>query len=341
LIPVWQPWPGETVDLKLSQPEAIAGATITVSRGTHTITLGTRQRTSQLDLALRCSLGEDFLIELPAAAEITSLTHSGKAIPVRKDGAKLIIPVRPGEQTISLAWKINEPLGRRVVAGEVRLPVESANIHTVINVPKDRWVLWAHGPQRGPAVRFWGILLCSLLAALALGRTAFSPIGTVSWMLLVIGLTQVPLPAALVVIGWLFALAARGREGFQRLGPVRYNLLQLVLIGLTVAALGILLLAVRAGLLGDPEMFINGNDSSRTMLRWFQARSGTLLPQPGCVSISIWWYRLAMLVWALWLAAALIRWLRWGWQNFSRGGLFHKMGKSKIVTEPPPMPAKQ
>ncbi len=339
LVPVWQPWPGESVALTLSQPEAIAGATMTVSRGTHTITLGTRQRTSQLDLALRCSLGEDFLIELPAAAEITSLTHSGKAIPVRKDGAKLIIPVRPGEQTISLAWKINTPLGRRTVGGEVRLPVESANIHTVINVPDDRWVLWAHGPQRGPAVRFWGILLCSLLAAFALGRAAHSPIRTVSWMLLAIGLTQVPLPAALVVIGWLFALAARGRESFQRLGPIRYNLLQLVLIGLTVAALGILLFAVHAGLLGDPEMFITGNGSSRTMLRWFLPRSGPLLPQPGCLSISIWWYRLAMLAWALWLAAALLRWLRWGWQNFSSGGLFHKMRKPKPAAEPPPMPA--
>ena len=113
-----------------------------------------------------------------------------------------------------------------------------------------------------------------------------------------------------------------------------------MLIGLTATALGILLVAVHAGLLGNPEMFISGNGSSRTMLRWFQARSGPLLPQPGCVSISIWWYRLAMLVWALWLAAALLRWLRWGWQNFSSGGLFHKMGKSKIITEPPPMPAK-
>ena len=340
LVPIWQPWPGENVDLTLSQPEAIAGATITVSRGTHTITLGTRQRTSQLDLALRCSLGEDFLVELPAAAEITSLTHSGKAIPVRKDGAKLIIPVRPGEQTISLAWKINTLLGWRAVGGEVRLPVESANIHTIINVPDDRWVLWAHGPQRGPAVRFWGILLLSLLAALALGRSAYSPIRAVSWMLLVIGLTQVPLPAALVVIGWLFALAARGRESFQRLGPIRYNLLQLVLIGLTATALGILLVAVHAGLLGDPEMFISGNGSSRTMLRWFQPRSGPLLSQPGCLSISIWWYRLAMLVWALWLAAALLRWLRWGWQNFSSGGFFHKMGKPKPAATPPPMPAK-
>ncbi|MEQ1862054.1 MAG: hypothetical protein ABMA13_19215, partial [Chthoniobacteraceae bacterium] len=216
LIPTWQPWPGESVDLTISRPEAIAGATVTVSRGTHEITLGKRQRVSKLDLSLRCSLGEDFLVELPADAEITALTHNGKAIPVRKDGSKLIIPLRPGEQTVSIGWKINSDLAFRAEAEAVRLPVESANISTEINMPGARWVLWADGPRRGPAVRFWGILICSLLAALALGRVARSPLHTAAWMLLAIGLTQVPLPAALTVVGWLFLLAWRGSAAFQR-----------------------------------------------------------------------------------------------------------------------------
>jgi len=69
LVPVWRPWPGESVTLAITRPEAIAGATITVSRVTHEITLGKRQRTSELDLSLRCSLGEDFLVQLPANAE--------------------------------------------------------------------------------------------------------------------------------------------------------------------------------------------------------------------------------------------------------------------------------
>ena len=336
LIPTWQPWPGESATLAISRPEAIAGATVTVSRGTHEIMLGKRQRVSKLDLSLRCSLGEDFLIDLPADAEITRLEHSGKAIPVRKDGAKLIVPLRPGEQTVSIGWKISGELAPRVQAEEVRLPVESANISTVITVPDDRWVLWADGPQRGPAVRFWGILVCSLLAALALGRVGLSPLLTIEWMLLVVGLTQVPLPAALVVIGWLFLLAWRGGANFQKLDTHTYNFVQIAIIGLTAGALGILIYAVGAGLLGNPEMFISGNGSSRTVLRWFQARSETLLPQPGCHSISIWWYRLSMLVWALWLAASLIRWLRTGWKNFSSGGFFRHPVKESAV--PPPLP---
>jgi hypothetical protein len=336
LIPTWQPWPGESVDLAISRPEAIAGATVTVSRATHEISLGKRQRTSKLDLALRCSLGEDFLVDLPPDAEITALTHNGKTIPVRKDGSKLIIPMRPGEQTMSIGWKTNIALGFRALAGDVRLPVESANVQTIINVPDDRWVLWADGPRRGPAVRFWGILICSLIAAVALGRVARSPLNTVAWMLLVIGLTQVPLPAALVVVGWLFFLEWRGSDAFQRLGRGSYNTLQVFLIVLTATALGILLTAVGEGLLGSPEMFITGNGSTSTVLRWFQARSENLLPRPGLCSISIWWYRFFMLAWALWLAASLIHWLRRGWQAFSSGGGFRT--KPKAAPAPPPLP---
>jgi hypothetical protein len=96
--------------------------------------------------------------------------------------------------------------------------------------------------------------------------------------------------------------------------------------------------AVGEGLLGNPEMFITGNGSTRTALRWFQARSENLLPRPDCFSISIWWYRFLMLVWALWLAASLIRWLRLGWQNFSSGGFFRR--KPKPQPAPPPLPLK-
>jgi hypothetical protein len=323
----------------VSRPEAIAGATVTILGGTHEIALGKRQRVSKLDLSLRCSLGEDFLVDLPADAEVTSLAHNGEAIPVRKDGTKVIIPLRPGEQSISIGWKINAPLGFRATAGEVRLPVESANINTFLRVPENRWILWANGPLRGPAVRFWSILVCALIAAWVLGRISLSPLRSFEWMLLAIGLTQVPLPAALTVIGWLFFLAWRGRASFLSLPPWGYNFLQILLILLTAGALAVFVAVVAEGLLGNPEMFIVGNGSSRTLLRWYQARSDAILPRPACISVSIWWYRLLMLGWALWLAASLIRWLRWAWQQFSSGGCFRRMGKKGLT--PPPVPTQR
>jgi hypothetical protein len=334
LVPVWQPWPGEAVDLAISRPEALAGATVTVNRAIHQISLGERQRTSKLDLSLRCSLGEDFLIDLPAEAEITALSLGGKLIPVRKDGTRVVIPLRPGEQSVSLNWKTNAPLHFTARSETVKLPVESANATTILNVPDNRWTLWADGPRRGPAVRFWVVLACSVIAAIVLGCIGMSPLRVVEWVLLVIGLTQVPLVAALIVVGWLFLLAWRGSEPFQRLGAGSYNVLQILIAGVTVVAIGVLIFAVGAGLLGNPEMFITGNGSARNALRWYQARSDALLPSVGCITVSIWWYRLLMLAWALWLAAALIRWLTWGWKSFSRGGLF-RSGQNAPATPPP------
>ena len=336
LIPAWHPWPGETVDLSMSRPDAVSGATVTIRKARHEMTPGNRQRNSQLDLQLQCSLGEDFILSLPQSAEITSLTHNNRPIPVRKEGGKLVIPLRPGEQSVSIQWKGNVPLDWHSRVDEIGLPVESANITTVLNVPESRWVLWAHGPQRGPAVRFWGILLCSLLAAWALSRPAGTPLRPFEWMLLAVGLTQIHLLASLLVVGWLFFLAWRGRTSFQKLSGWAYNLLQVLLILLTATVLGIFINIVAAGLLGNPEMFIQGNDSSCNSLQWYQAHSDNILPQPGCLSVSIWWYRFLMLAWALWLAASLIRWLKWAWEQFSSGGAFR--GRHQAPVTPPPVP---
>ena len=88
-----------------------SGRYVTINSVQHEIALGKRQRVSKLELSIRSSLGEDFLVDLPAEAEITSLTQSGRTIPVRKDGTKLIVPLQPGEQLVSVGWKINRSLG--------------------------------------------------------------------------------------------------------------------------------------------------------------------------------------------------------------------------------------
>jgi hypothetical protein len=58
---------------------------------------------------------------------------------------------------------------------------------------------------------------------------------------------------------------------------------------------------------------------------------------PSILSISLWWYKLAMLAWALWLSFALTRWTRWAWEVFIRDGLWP--GRRAASTVPPPAPA--
>ena len=333
LVPVWHPWPGEKADLTISRPEAISGATVTVHNVQQTVTLGSRQRASELDLQLQCSLGEDFAIELPSQVDITSLTLNDTAIPVRKDGPRVIVPLQPGDQKIVLQWKTGGSLGLYASADQVHLPVESANITTILSVPENRWVLWTNGPLRGPAVQFWVFVICWIIGAPILARLKLSPLTAWQWFLLGIGLTQVDLPG-LIVVGWFFALAWRGAASFQNLKPWLYNLTQVFLLGWTGISLLFVLKVLGAGFLGRPEMFIAGNDSSSWSLQWYQPRGDLTLPQPGCFLVSIWWYRLLMLAWALWFASSVIRWLTWAWAQFSHGGIYHKTPK-KIVTPPP------
>ncbi len=98
------------------------------------------------------------------------------------------------------------------------------------------------------------------------------------------------------------------------------HFLQILMVMLTFVVLGIFLVVVGKGLLGNPEMFIVGNGSTSHYLNWFEPNAQLELPRPEIVSISIWYYRLAMLLWALWLASALLRWLQTAWLSFSYGG---------------------
>ena len=320
LVPEWNPWPGESLELAVSRAEALQGETVTVSHVRHEVVPGQRQRTAKVELTVRSSLGEEFILRMPPEAEVISLQINQKERPVRMEAGRLIVSLQPGAQTIRVDWRSAEPLTSVARVGAVVLPAASANVTTTLQIPTDRWVLWTYGPLRGPAVRFWTILLCSALAGWALGGIGISPLSRKEWSLLCIGLTQVPLPAGLTVVGWLMCLAIRGREPYAGVRAWVYNALQISLIFLSIAALGTLGAAVAQGLLGRPEMFIAGNGSTPAMLDWYQARSGKELPQPGCILVSLWWYRLAMLLWALWLAGAVLAWLRKGWEQFCAGG---------------------
>jgi hypothetical protein len=336
LIPVWHPWPGEAVSLSFRRPQPVSGENITVRQVDQTLTLGSRQRTTELKVQLESSIGGDFLLDIAKEATVSSLQLDEQTIPVRREDDKLIITLHPGRQSFQVDWKTSELMATFVDSGNVTLPVEGANITSTIQVPPDsRWVLWAAGPRMGPAVRFWTILVSAILIALVLGSVSASPLRRTEWVLLAIGLTQVHISAAMIVVGWLFLLTYRGRQNAATARPLWFNLRQIVIVFLTLLALGVIVVVVGTGLLGNPEMFIVGNHSTRTALRWFQPRTGLSLPVVRIVSVSVWYYRLLMLFWALWLASALLRWLKWGWTQFSRGGCWKRSTRKAVLLSSP------
>ena len=329
LVPVWRPWGGESVALALGRPKAVVGDSLTINSVNHAVSLGNRQRTTKLTVDLECSLATDFALEIEEDAEITSIQIDGTEVPQQRDGNQLVLPISPGKHQLTLAWERNRVLSTRVMGESITLPEKASNVISLINVPANRWVLWASGPLRGPAVRFWVIILVALLLALALGSLPSSPLKRREWLLLIVGLTQVYLFAAMFVVVWLFAMEYRGRKSSLEKNAWAFNAQQLGLVLLTVIALVVLVFVVAAGLLGYPDMFIVGNGSSRLRLQWLTPRAGDTLPLTGVISVSVWFYRVLMLLWALWLANALLRWLTNGWEHFTYGGAWQKLFKSK------------
>ena len=340
LVPVWRPWPGESVELNFLRPEPAGGETLTIQRVHHSTQVNVRERFTKLDLQVDSSLGDELPVDLAAAADLRELRLqiNGQQVPERLDGSQLLIPVQPGQQSISVTWKTVTPLTTVVTADAIKLPVQGSNVTTVIEMPSNRWTLWTQGPLRGPAVRFWTILIFAIVSACILAKVSLSPLRRREWVLLAIGLTQVHVAAALLVVGWLFLLAWRRHQAPEQLGFWRFNSLQILLVPLTLVVLGIFIVIVGEGLLGTPDMFIVGNQSSRTYLNWYQPVVGNDLPQPFTVSIPIWFYRILMLVWALWLATALLRWLQMGWTAFSHGGCWKPHQRRRRAMVEPPVP---
>jgi hypothetical protein len=318
-LPHWRPWPGETVDVALTRPQGVEGQTLTLDTVRLALTPGQRATDATAHLRLRSSQGGNHAVELPAEAQLLSVTVDGRSQPLRAEGRLLTLPVEPGVHEFGIAWREPRGMGLRFETSAlgVRLPGVNARLQTAL--PADRWAIALGGPLLGPAVLFWGVVLVIAAAAWGLARTRLTPLGAASWFLLGLGLAQASLAAAAVVVAWFVALAGRRRYAAS-LGRGPFNALQ-VLLGLwTVAALLSLLDGVHSGLLGYPDMLIEGNDSSASRLNWYQDRFDGGLPIAWVLTLPLWVYRLLMLAWALWLARSVLKWARWAWESFSAGG---------------------
>ena len=133
-----------------------------------------------------------------------------------------------------------------------------------------------------------------------------------------------------VVAAWLFAL--RWRESWSgNITRLHFNLVQTVLAVLTIVAVAALVfVGVRQSLLGSPDMgMVTGNPYGRDTFVWFLDRTASEMPQPQVFSAPMWVYRALMFAWALWIALALLKWLRWAWQAWKANGYWR--GKQVAV----------
>lgn len=327
-LPEWRPWPGESVHLDISRPQAVAGATFTIDKSELRVMPGKRSEDAELKLSIRSSKGGLHNVVLPERAVLQSVAIDGATQPIRQKAETVTLPIRPGAQQIVLNWQSS--IAQRMVTAtpRVNLGSDSVNSHIQMTLGEDRWVLFTFGPKFGPAALIWGLLIVLAVLAVGLGKIRSTPLKHWQWFLLLVGLSQIHIAAAMMVVGWLLALGWREHHAFE--SARAFNLVQVALTILTVSSLVLLFGAVQQGLLGSPDMQIGGNESNAYRLNWNQDRNAAELPTAIVVAVPLMAYRLLMLCWSLWMAVGLVSWLRWGWRCFSADGIW----KSKLIKSP-------
>jgi hypothetical protein len=324
--PKWQPWPGETVKIAVSRPTGVQGQTLTVDGTLVTVKPGSRATDTTFTTTLRSSRGGQHVILLPEGAALQNVDINGQSQPIRLVGREVRLPLVPGTQQVKITWREATGIGARFTTPQVNVNAPSVNARIQLIMPSDRWTLFVGGPAIGPAVLIWGVLIVMIAVAYALGRVKLTPLKMLQWALLGIGFTQVHPIAGAIFVGWLFILGIR-KTHWPAVPNWLFNLGQIAIVGWTAIALAILVWSVSRGLLGSPNMQIAGNGATAQLLSWFADRAGPELPTAWVISVPLWLYRGLMLLWALWLAYALLQWLKWGWTCFTKEGYWRALEK--------------
>ena len=327
--PQWHPWPGEVLTIKVSKPAGIEGQTKTIDQTQLLVMPGQRATDVSLSMRLRSSQAEQHLIQLPEGVVLNAVKINGTSQPIRQGEDGMVrLPLTPGEQQIVLDWQEATGISTLLTTPAVDVGMASVNANIEVRIPESRWILFLFGPQMGPGVLFWGVLIVVVVIAIGLGRTRQTPLKTHQWLLLGIGLSQTIIGVAMLVVGWLFAMGWRKRLGAS-LKPKNFNAMQVGLGLLTLLAMVGLIGAVGFGLLGHPDMQISGNNSHAMTLKWYADQSTRQLPTATVISAPMWLYRALMLAWSLWLAFALLGWLKWAWQCFLSDGFWQQIPSRK------------
>jgi hypothetical protein len=320
----YRPRVGEQLDVSVSRPPAVPGRTLAIDAVRQGVAIGRRTSEHELEIRYRSTQGGRHTIQLPKDGNVTHVAVDGSPTQIRPDGGELPLSILPGQHAVSIGWRSQQGGSPASSPDAVDLRAPSGNVTTQIALPADRWPLVAFGPGVGPAFLYWGELLVFIVLASLLGRWPQSPLRTTEWLLLGLGLSTLSWSVLVTVAAWLFAMRWRERwRGAHRVTRWQFNLLQCALAVLTLVAVATLIFSgVRYGLLASPDMGVAGPGSGDHTFTWFLDRTASLLPRPVVYSLPLWVYRAIMFAWALWVALALARWLRFAWRAWSNGGFW-------------------
>ncbi|MBM7071281.1 hypothetical protein JQC92_04395 [Shewanella sp. 202IG2-18] len=226
------PLPDEILTVSIERPQAIKGGTLAIDSVKQILDQGLRSSTLTLDFAYRSTQGGEHTIALPQDFELKQVKHDNTLINIQTEQGKLTLPISPKEHRYRITLRSSASIDPWLTSPAVNLNAPVSNIETRLNVGSSRWILWADGPTLGPAVLYWGELLAFILVALVLTRIPFSPLSTLAWIILGLGLSLNNWGFLILLFVWFAALSASQYRP-QTLSRSWFNLTQLLLFGLS------------------------------------------------------------------------------------------------------------
>ncbi len=321
-VAVFHPRPGERLAVSVSRPAAVAGNTLAFDQINVQTVVGGHQRRSVMAIDYRSTRGTGHVIRLPAGARVEGLRSDDRHEPIVAVDGAITVPILPGEHALEIAWNEATSPGLLVQTPAIELGAPSSNLVSELAMPSNRWLLFARGPDLGPAVLYWSELVALIVASLILGRLRWTPLRAHHWLLLGLGFSTSSWLAMSVVVLWLLLHGSR-RSWSAKISASAHGLTQVGLGILTLAAFAAIVAGLGVGLLGNPDMHIVGYEPA-SELRWFADRTDSAIPRASVYSVPLWVYKGLILAWALWLSFALIRWLPWVWERFAEEGLWER-----------------
>lgn len=331
--PEWLPWPGEQVVISVTRPLSVPGDQVAVDNARLYFNPAKRYSDLSLSLEVRATQGTQIPVALVENAELKAVRIDGRETPMSHTGGVINVPIMPGRQSIQIDMQLPSGLGFKTQTPEFNLPLPLTNITTEFSVPHDRWILAVGGPRLGPAVLYWSVLIVVLLLAAALAKSRYTPLKMHEWLLLTLGIASYSLTVLVILALWFALLKVRGQKT-EAPSSSGFNVAQVGLFFLSVVALASLLGSIPYSLLDEPDMYIEGYQSYGHQLVWFEDKSAGALSQAWVVSLPMWAYRVSMLLWALWLAFALMRWIPWAWAQLGHRGFWYSAPPRKRPSKP-------
>lgn len=325
-LQTFAPRPGESLSVDIYRPELLTGQTLAFDQMQWAQTDGEREHQGNISVQYRATKAGEHQWSIPEHWQVSNVYFDGVSQMIRPKDGKLTLAIAPGAHSVSVDYKTNESVGVLRHSPDFDAGLSVANISLSRTLPENRWILFVSGPAIGPAVLYWSALLVFILIAWAIVRAKLVSLKMHEVLLLGFGLSTVSWWFLVLILSWLMAMKWRERQ-LQLKEQTWFNTKQVALIFLSLLALSLIMASVPWGLLSSPDMMLAGNNVYGNQLSWFADYSASALPQTSVFSVPIWLYKGLMLLWAIWLSFAVIRWIRFAWNALNVSGFWRPRPK--------------